>query len=36
MLARLEHDGYIRRFGRQIVVPDVGRLVDDFDLAAGA
>jgi CRP-like cAMP-binding protein len=32
MLARLEHDGYIRRFGRQIVVPDVGRLADDFDL----
>jgi CRP/FNR family transcriptional regulator, cyclic AMP receptor protein len=33
MLARLEHDGHIRRFGRQIVVPDVDRLVDDFDLA---
>jgi CRP-like cAMP-binding protein len=32
MLARLEHDGYIRRFGRQIVVPDVDRLADDFDL----
>jgi CRP/FNR family cyclic AMP-dependent transcriptional regulator len=32
MLARLEHDGYIRRFGRQIVVPDVHRLADDFDL----
>jgi CRP/FNR family transcriptional regulator len=32
MLARLEHDGYIRRFGRQIVVPDVERLADDFDL----
>jgi CRP/FNR family cyclic AMP-dependent transcriptional regulator len=32
MLARLEHDGYIRRFGRQIVVPDVNRLADDFDL----
>jgi CRP-like cAMP-binding protein len=32
MLARLEQDGYIRRFGRQIVVPDVQRLVDDFDL----
>jgi CRP-like cAMP-binding protein len=34
MLARLEHDGYIRRFGRQIVVPDIERLVDDFDLEA--
>jgi CRP-like cAMP-binding protein len=33
MLARLEEDGYIRRFGRQIVVPDLQRLVDDFDLA---
>ena len=33
MLARLEHDGYIRRFGRQIVVPDVGRLLEDFDLS---
>jgi CRP/FNR family transcriptional regulator len=33
MLARLEQDGYIRRFGRQIVVPDVSRLADDFDLA---
>jgi CRP-like cAMP-binding protein len=32
MLARLEHDGYIRRFGRQIVIPDVERLADDFDL----
>ena len=32
MLARLEEDGYIRRFGRQIVVPDVQRLADDFDL----
>jgi CRP/FNR family cyclic AMP-dependent transcriptional regulator len=32
MLARLEHDGYIRRFGRQIVVPDINRLADDFDL----
>jgi CRP-like cAMP-binding protein len=32
MLARLEEDGYIRRFGRQIVVPDVQRLGDDFDL----
>jgi CRP/FNR family cyclic AMP-dependent transcriptional regulator len=32
MLARLEQDGYIRRFGRQIVVPDVERLADDFDL----
>jgi len=32
MLARLEEDGYIRRFGRQIVVPDVQRLLDDFDL----
>jgi CRP/FNR family transcriptional regulator, cyclic AMP receptor protein len=32
MLARLEHDGYIRRFGRQIVVPDAARLADDFDL----
>ena len=34
MLARLEKDGYIRRFGRQIVIPDVERLVDDFDLRA--
>ena len=33
MLARLEQDGYIRRFGRQIVVPDVGRLLEDFDLS---
>jgi len=33
MLARLEHDGYIRRFGRQIVVPDLERLADDFDLS---
>jgi CRP/FNR family cyclic AMP-dependent transcriptional regulator len=32
MLARLEQDGYIRRFGRQIVIPDVERLADDFDL----
>jgi CRP/FNR family transcriptional regulator, cyclic AMP receptor protein len=32
MLARLEEDGYIRRYGRQIVVPDPRRLVDDFDL----
>jgi CRP/FNR family transcriptional regulator, cyclic AMP receptor protein len=32
MLARLEEDGYIRRFGRQIVVPDVNRLAEDFDL----
>jgi CRP/FNR family transcriptional regulator, cyclic AMP receptor protein len=32
MLARLEQDGYIRRFGRQIVVPDVNRLAHDFDL----
>ena len=32
MLARLEQDGYIRRFGRQIVVPDVDRLAEDFDL----
>jgi CRP/FNR family transcriptional regulator len=34
MLARLEKDGYIRRFGRQIVIPDVERLADDFDLRA--
>lgn len=34
MLARLEQDGYIRRFGRQIVVPDVDRLADDFDLSS--
>jgi CRP/FNR family transcriptional regulator len=33
MLARLESDGYIRRFGRQIVLPDVQRLRDDFDLS---
>lgn len=32
MLARLEEDGYIRRFGRQIIIPDVHRLADDFDL----
>jgi CRP-like cAMP-binding protein len=32
MLARLEQDGYIRRFNRQIIVPDIDRLVDDFDL----
>jgi CRP-like cAMP-binding protein len=32
MLARLEQDGYIRRFGRHIVVPDPDRLADDFDL----
>jgi CRP-like cAMP-binding protein len=34
MLARLEEDGYIRRFGRQIVVPDPERLADDFDLSS--
>jgi CRP-like cAMP-binding protein len=34
MLARLEHDGYIRRFGRQIVVPDPARLASDFDLSS--
>lgn len=34
MLARLEQDGYIRRFGRQIVVPDAQRLADDFDLSS--
>ena len=33
MLARLEDDGYIRRYGRQIVVPDAHRLADDFDLS---
>jgi CRP-like cAMP-binding protein len=33
MLARLEQDGYIRRFGRQIIVPDPDRLADDFDLS---
>jgi CRP/FNR family cyclic AMP-dependent transcriptional regulator len=32
MLARLEKDGYIRRFGKQIVVPDLKRLAEDFDL----
>jgi CRP-like cAMP-binding protein len=32
MLARLEQDGYIRRYGRQIVVPDPDRLAEDFDL----
>lgn len=32
MLARLEQDGYIRRYGRQIVVPDPERLAEDFDL----
>ena len=26
MLTRLEQDGYIRRFGRQIIVPDPDRL----------
>jgi CRP-like cAMP-binding protein len=35
VLARLEDDGYIRRFGRQIVVPDIERLADDFDLDRG-
>jgi CRP/FNR family transcriptional regulator, cyclic AMP receptor protein len=34
MLARLEDDGYIRRVGRQIVVPDLDRLADDFDLSS--
>ncbi len=34
MLARLEEDGYIRRFGRQIIVPDPQRLAHDFDLNA--
>jgi CRP/FNR family cyclic AMP-dependent transcriptional regulator len=34
MLARLEQDGYIRRYGRQIVVPDPERLADDFDLSS--
>ena len=33
MLARLEEDGFIRRYGRQIVIPDLQRLIDDFDLA---
>ncbi len=32
MLARLEEDGYIRRFGRQIVVPDADRLAEDFEV----
>jgi CRP/FNR family transcriptional regulator, cyclic AMP receptor protein len=32
MLARLEADGYIRRFRRQIVVPDLDRLAEDFDV----
>jgi CRP/FNR family transcriptional regulator, cyclic AMP receptor protein len=32
MLTRLEQDGYIRRFGRQIIVPDLDRLAEDFDL----
>jgi CRP-like cAMP-binding protein len=32
MLARLEQEGYIRRFGKQIVVPDTARLAEDFDL----
>jgi CRP-like cAMP-binding protein len=32
MLSRLEQDGYIRRFGRQIVIPDPDRLAEDFDL----
>jgi CRP/FNR family transcriptional regulator len=32
MLARLEEDGYIRRYRRQVVVPDPLRLVEDFDL----
>jgi CRP-like cAMP-binding protein len=32
MLARLEEDGYIRRFGRQIVLPDPRRMAEDFDL----
>ncbi|HEY0583731.1 MAG TPA: Crp/Fnr family transcriptional regulator [Chloroflexota bacterium] len=36
MLARLEQDGYIRRFGRQIVLPDPARLVEDFDLSSEA
>ena len=34
MLARLEDDGYIRRFGRQVVIPDVQRLAEDFDLSS--
>src|SRR5947207_7797605 len=34
MLARLEQDGYIRRFGRQILVPDPDRLAEDFDIAS--
>lgn len=33
-LGRLERDGYIRRFGRQIIVPDPKRLAEDFDLIA--
>jgi CRP-like cAMP-binding protein len=36
MLARLEQDGYIRRFGRQIIVPDPDRLAEDFDLGSGS
>src|SRR5579864_7909240 len=34
MLARLEKDGYIRRFGRQIVLPDPNRLAEDFDVVS--
>jgi CRP/FNR family transcriptional regulator, cyclic AMP receptor protein len=34
MLARLEDDGYIRRFGRQIVIPDPARLAEDFGIDA--
>jgi CRP-like cAMP-binding protein len=33
MLARLEDDGYIRRFGRQIVIPDPDRLAEDFEIS---
>jgi CRP/FNR family transcriptional regulator len=32
MLARLEQDGYIRRYGRQVIVPDANRLAEDFDI----
>lgn len=32
MLARLEQDGYIRRYRRQVIVPDADRLAEDFDI----
>jgi CRP-like cAMP-binding protein len=34
MLASLEQEGYIRRQGKQVTIPDMAKLVDDFELPA--